>query len=164
MQSPCKGYSLCKMLSFGAKIKNSKNMQKTILQEYYSCSVEKAAPKNTKYSRHATILKIGHLAKTIAHEETIAFAKWWVWVKNQKCQKHAKNHSTMTLQLFCAKIRSKKSQIFKKWDNFEKALFSAGKGYNLCKMFSFGQKLKMPETCEKRFYKNIKVVLYKKPL
>ena len=29
-----------------------------------------------------------------------------------KCQKHAKNHSTTTLQLLCAKNRSKKHQIF----------------------------------------------------
>ena len=29
-------------------------------------------------------------------------------------------------------------------------------------MFSFAQKLKMPKTCEKPFYKNIKVVLCQK--
>ena len=31
-------------------------------------------------------------------------------------------------------------------------------------MVSLGQKLKMPKTCEKPFYKNIKVVVCKKPL
>ena len=31
-------------------------------------------------------------------------------------------------------------------------------------MVSFAQKFKMPKTCEKPFYKNIKVVLRKKPL
>ena len=36
--------------------------------------------------------------------------------------------------------------------------------YTLCKMVSLGQKLKMPKTCEKPFYKNITVVLRKKPL
>ena len=64
-------------------------MRKTTLQEYWSCSVQKTAPKNTKYSRNETILKIGHLAKAIAHAKTIAFAKWSVWVKNSNCQKHA---------------------------------------------------------------------------
>ena len=39
-------------------------MQKTILQEQYSCSVQKNAQKNTKYSRHQRILKISHLAKS----------------------------------------------------------------------------------------------------
>ena len=130
--------------------------------------MQKTAPKNTKYSRNEIILKIGHLAKAIAHTKAIAHARCSVWVKNYKCQKHAKNHSTRTLQLFCAKNRSKKHQIFQKWDNFENRPsckgYSPCKVYSLCKMLSFGQKLKMPKTCEKPFYKNIRIVLCKKPL
>ena len=57
-------------------------MQKTILQDYESCSVQKTAPKNNKYWRNETILKIGHLAKAIAHAKSIAFGKWSVRVKN----------------------------------------------------------------------------------
>ena len=57
-------------------------MRKTILQDYKSSSVQKTARKNTKYPRNETILKIGHLAKAIAHVKAIAFAKWSVWVKN----------------------------------------------------------------------------------
>ena len=30
------------------------------------------------------------------------------------------------------------------------------------KYFKLGQKIKLPKTCEKRFYKHIKVILYKK--
>ena len=67
---------------FESKIKNVKNMRKTILQEHYSCFVQKTARKNNKYSRNEKILKIGHLAKHIAHAKAIAFAKWSVWVKN----------------------------------------------------------------------------------
>ena len=37
-------------------------MSKPILQIIYSCSVQKTAPKNTKYSRNESILKIGHHA------------------------------------------------------------------------------------------------------
>ena len=51
-------------------------MSKSILQIIYSCSVLKTAPKNTKYSRNETILKIGH------HGKAIAFAKSSLWVKN----------------------------------------------------------------------------------
>ena len=51
-------------------------MSKSILQIIYSCSVQNSAPKNTKYSRNETILKIGH------HAEAIAFAKISLWVKN----------------------------------------------------------------------------------
>ena len=38
------------------------------------------------------------------------------------------------------------------------------KGYSLCKMDSLGQKVKLPKTCEKLFYKHITDVLYKKQL
>ena len=47
---------------FGSKIKIPKNMSKSILEIIYSCSVQKTAPKNTKYSRNEGILKIGHPA------------------------------------------------------------------------------------------------------
>ena len=57
-------------------------MRKTIVQERYSCSVQKAARKNSKYPRNETILKIGHLAKAIAHAKAIALAKCSDWVKN----------------------------------------------------------------------------------
>ena len=76
-------------------------MRKTFLQEQKSCALQKTARKNTKYSRNTTILKIGHITKALAHAKAIhakaiAFAKWSVWVKNFKCQKHAKNYSTRT--------------------------------------------------------------------
>ena len=89
-------------------------MRKTILQEQHTCSLQKTARKNTHYWRNETILKIGHLAKAIAHAKAIAFAKWSVSVKNLKCQKHAKHHSTKTPELFCAKNCSKKNQILEK--------------------------------------------------
>ena len=44
-------------------------------------------------------MKIGHLAKPID------FAKWSVSVKKSNGQKRAKNDSTRTLELFCAKNR-----------------------------------------------------------
>ena len=61
---------------FKSKIKIQKNMSKSILQNLYSCFVQKTARKNTKYSRNDTILKIGHHAKAITH------AKSSLWVKN----------------------------------------------------------------------------------
>ena len=57
-------------------------MQKTILQKRYGCSLEKIAPKKDNYSRNETNLKIGHLAKAIAHAKTIACEKWSVWIKH----------------------------------------------------------------------------------
>ena len=53
-------------------------------------------------------MKFSHLAKAIE------FAKWSVWVKNSNGQKRAKKDCTSTLELFCAKNRFKKHQIFEK--------------------------------------------------
>ena len=61
---------------FGSKIKIPKSMSKSILKIIYSFFVPKTAPKDTKYSRNETILKIGQHAKAIAH------AKSSLWVKN----------------------------------------------------------------------------------
>ena len=87
---------------FGSKIKIPKNMSKSILQIIYSSSMQKTAPKNTKYSRNETIFKIAHHVKAIAH------AKSPLQVKELNSKKHVKIHSTNHLQLLCAKNRSKK--------------------------------------------------------
>ena len=47
---------------FGSKIKIPKNMSISILQIIYSCSLQKTVPKNTKYSRNESNLRIGHQA------------------------------------------------------------------------------------------------------
>ena len=61
---------------FRSNIKIPKNMSKSILQIISSRYVQKTAPKNTKYSRNETILKIGH------HAKAIPYAKSSLWVKN----------------------------------------------------------------------------------
>ena len=50
---------------FRSTIKILENMSKSILRIIYSCSVQKTASKNTKYSKNDTILKIGYNAKAI---------------------------------------------------------------------------------------------------
>ena len=128
---------------FGSKIKIPKNLSKTIVQIIDNCSVQKAARKNTKDWRNKTILKIGHHAKAIAHAKSFTVVLW-------------------KTQLFCAKKRSKKHQILKKWDHFESR--SPCKGYSPCKILTLGQKLKFQETCQNPFYKSFTIVLCKKPL
>ena len=87
-------------------------MLKSILYSHWSNFVQKTARKNTKYSRNETRLKIGHLAKSIAFAWAIAFAKYSIWVKILNCLKYDKIDSVCALDLFCAKNRSKKHQIF----------------------------------------------------
>ena len=73
----CKGSSPCKILTLAQKLKFQKNMSKSILQIIYSCSLQKPAPKNTKYSRNESILKTALL-----HAKAIAHAKYSLWLKN----------------------------------------------------------------------------------
>ena len=131
-------------------------MSKSILQIIYSCSVQKTAVKKTKYSRNETIFKIGHDPKAIAH------AKSSLWVKNYNSKTHVKIHSINQLQLFGAKNRFKKHQIFEKWDYFQNR--PSCKGYSPCKILTLAQKLKFKKTCQNIFYKSFIVVLFKKPL
>ena len=151
-----KGYRLGKMVSLAQKFKWQKTCEKRLWKHVTVVLCKKTAGKNTKYSRNEIILKIGHLAKAID------FAKCSVWVRNSNAQKPGKNDSTSTLELFCAKNRCKKHQIFEKWDHFEN--WPSCKGYRLCKMTSFGKNFQWPKTCEKRFCKHVRVVLCQKPL
>ena len=132
-------------------------MSKSILQIIYSCSVQKTARKKTKYSRNATIFKVGHHAKAVAH------AKSSVWVKKKNSKKLLKIHSTNHSQLLCEKKNfSKKHQIFEKWDHFENR--PSCKGYSPCKILTLGQKLKFQKTCQNPFYKSFTDGLCKKLL
>ena len=70
------------MVNLGHKLKMPKRCEKVFYKNIVVVLPKKTALKNSKYSRNETILKIGHLAKTITHAKTIAFEKWSVWVKN----------------------------------------------------------------------------------
>ena len=71
-------------------------MSKSILYSHWSNSVQKTARKNTKYSRNETMLKIGHLAKSIAFAWAIAFAKYSIWANIFYCLRHVKMYSLFT--------------------------------------------------------------------
>ena len=101
------------MVSLGQKLRTPTPYEKPFYKNV-TIVVCKKPLENIKYSKNETILKIGHLARAIAYAKPKAFAKWSDWVKSLKCHRHAKNHSTGTLELFCAKNRSKKHQIFEK--------------------------------------------------
>ena len=138
--------------------------------------------KNSNSKNHVKIFSLNHLelfcAKYRSKKPQI-FEKWHHFQNRPSCkgyslckiltlgqklelQKHVKIHSTNHLELFCAKYRSKKPQIFKKWDFFENRPLC--KGYSLCKILTLGQKLKSPKTCQNPFYKSFRVVLCKKPV
>ena len=72
------GYSLCKIISLGQKIKLHKTHQKRLYNHITVYSMQKTALEKIKYSKNATILNID---KNGLHPWAIAFAKSSVWVK-----------------------------------------------------------------------------------
>ena len=150
----CKGYSLCKMVSLGQKFKLKKKHAKkdSLITLEFFCE-------KNRLRKHQIFEKwddfenrpscMGYsLCKIVSFSHKLK-------LKKKKKKKHAKNDSLIILELFCAKNRLRKHQIFEKWDDFENR--PSCKGYS--KMVSLGQKLKFKETCEKRFFNHIRVVL-----
>ena len=77
------------------------------------------------------------------------------------CQKRFYNH----VRVVVCKKRLQKTPNIRKMRAFEKSQnWPRGKGYRLCKIATLGQKLKMPKTCQKRFYNHVRVVVCKKRL
>ena len=111
----CKGYSLCKMVSLGQKIKlpkTCKNLSTSTLQTFYAKNSSKKQLIFEKWDDFENW-------KNRDNAKAIAFEKWSIWVKKLNCLKHVKNSSISTLQTFYAKNGFKKQLIFEKWDDFE---------------------------------------------
>ena len=66
----------------GQKLKAPKAYEEPFYKNIRVVMCKKPRPKNTKYTINENILKLGHLAKAIAHAKTIGFPKFSVWVKN----------------------------------------------------------------------------------
>ena len=144
---------------FGSKIKIPKNMSKSILQIIYSCSVQKTAPKNTKYSRNESILKIGHHAcKGYSPCKILTLAQ------KLKFQKTCQNPFYKSFTVVLCKKTAPKNTKYSRNESILKIGHHACKGYSPCKILTLAQKLKFQKTCQNPFYKSFTVVLCKKPL
>ena len=138
---------------FRSKFKIPKNMSKSILQIIQTRSLQQIRSK-----KHQIFEKWDHFKNRPACR---GYSPCKILTLGQKLkfQKRVKIHSTNHLQLFCAKIRSKKDQIFQKRDHFENR--PSCKGYSPCKILTLGQKLKFQKTCQNPSYKSC--LLYTSP-
>ena len=142
---------------FGSKIKIPKNMSKSILQIIYSCSVQKTASKNTKYSRNEIILKVGHHAcKVYSPCKILTFAQ------KLKFQKTCQNPFYKSFRVVLCKKTAPKNTKYSRNESILKIGHHACKGYSPCKILTLAQKLKFQKTCQNPFYKSFRVVLCKK--
>ena len=162
--SPCKGYSLCKMVSLGQKLKYIKTCEKH--KHTRVVLWKNPLERNTKYSISERNVENRPSCKGYSPCKGYSLCKMVSLDQLLKCIKTCEKHILSTLELFCAKNRWKKHQIFEKWDDFENRPsckgYSPCKGYRLC--LSLDQLLKCLKTCKKHICKHTRVVLWKKPL
>ena len=134
-------------------------MSKSILQIISSCSVQKTVPKNTKYSRNESILKIGHHAcKGYSPCEILTLAP------QLKFQKTCQNPFYKSFRVVLCKKTAPKNTTYSRNESILKIGHHACKGYSPCKILTLAQKLKFQKACPNPFYKSFRVVLCKKPL
>ena len=157
------------MVSLGQKLKMPKTCENPFYNNIKVLLCKKQIEKNTKYSRNETSLKIGHLAKAIAHAKAIAFAKWSVFGQKLKMPKTCEKPFYKNIKVLLCKKQIEKNTKYSrnerslKIGHLAKAIAHA-KAIAFAKWSVLGQKLKMPKTCEKPFCKNIKAVLWKKQI
>ena len=77
------------------------------------------------------------------------------------CKKRFYKHIKVVL---CKKRLEKTANIRKMRAFLKLKKWPQRKGYSPCRIHSLGQKVKLPKTCEKRFYKHTEAVLCKKQL
>ena len=110
-----KGYSPCKVLTFGRKLQFQKTCQNPLYKSFRVVLCKKLLQKNIKYSRNAIILKIGQQLYYIAH------AKSSLWVKNYNSKKDVKIYATNHWEMFSGKNRSKKTLNIRETSSFWKS-------------------------------------------
>ena len=85
-----------------------------------------------------------------------------------KLPKTCQNRFCIHIGVILCKNRSKKHQIFQKWDDVENRpsckVYSLCMGYSLCKILNLGKNLRLPKTCQNLFSIRIGVILCQKTL
>ena len=150
----CKGYSLCKILTLGQKLK----FQKTCQNPFYK-SFRVVLCKKTASKKHEIFEKWEHFENRPSCKG-YSLCKILTLGQKLKFQKTCQNPFYKSFRVVLCKKRSKKHEIFEKWEHFENR--PSCKGYSLCKILTLGQKFKFQKTCQNPFYKSFRVVLCKK--
>ena len=120
--------------------------------------MQKTAPKNTKYSRNESILKIGHHAC-----KDYSPCKILNLTQKLKFQKICQHPFYKSFTVVLCKKPLQKTLNIREMRAFFKIGHHACKGYSPCKILTLAQKLKFQKTCQNPFYKSFTVVLCKKP-
>ena len=119
--------------------------------------MQKAAPKNTKYSRNERIFRTSH------HQcKGYRPCKILTLAQKLKFRKTCQNPFYKSFKfLFRKKTAPRKTKYSRNETIFKIGLHQC-KGYSLWKILTLGQKLKFQKTCQNPFYKSFESVLWKK--
>ena len=121
--------------------------------------MQKTAPKNTKYSRNKSILKIGHrTCKGYSPCKILTLAQ------KLKFQNTCQNPFYKSFRVVFVQKTAPKTTKYSRNESILKIGHHACKGYSPCKILTLAQKLKFQKTCQNPFCKSFRVVLCKKPL
>ena len=121
--------------------------------------MQKTAPKNTKYSRNESILKIEHHAcKGYSPCKILTLAE------KLKFQKTCQNPFCKPFRVVFVQKTAPRNIKYSRNESILKDGHHTCKGYSPCKILTLAQKLKFQKTCQNPFYKSFTVVLCKKPL
>ena len=134
-------------------------MSKSILQIISSCSFQKTVPKNTKYSRNKSILKIGHHAcKGYSPCKILTLAQ------KLKFQKTCQNPFYTSFRVVLFKKTAPKHTKYLSKNSILKIGHHACKGYSLCKILTLAQKLKFQKHVKIHSTHHSELFSAKKPL
>ena len=151
------------MVSLGPKLKTPKTCDKRLYQHIRLVLCKKRLQKAANIWEMRPFWK---MAKMATMQRLLPLQSGQFRSKIKIAKKMGKEAVEAHYSCFMQKKKgSKKQLIFEKWHHFENwQKWPQCKSYSLCKMVGLGQKLKMPETCDKRLYKHIRLVLCKKRL
>ena len=143
----CKGYSLCKMVSFRQKIKLPKTCGKRLYKHItvVLCKKRMEETANNRKMRRFWKLKKWPLCKGYSLCKMVSFRQKIKLPKT--CGKRIYKHIKVVL---CKKRMEQTANIRKMRRFWKVEKWPLCKGYSLCKMVSFRQKIKFPKTCGKR--------------
>ena len=156
------GYSPCKMVTLGQKLKMLKRCEKSLCDYIRLVVWKKPLQKTPNIRKMRDFSKLLKLA-TMHGLQPMQNGQFGSKIKNARKvrKKLVRPLNSSCVQKNC----SKKHLIFEKWEHFENCQnWPPCMNYSPCKMVSLVQKLKMRKTCEKSFYDHIRVVVCKKPL
>ena len=149
---------------FGSKIKNVKKVR----QNDCTTTLKLLCSKNSS-KKHLIFEKWEHFENGQNWPRCMGYSPCKMvslWSKIKNARKGAKNDCTTTLELLCAKNRSKKHLILEKWDHFQNGQnWPRRKGYSLWRTISLCSRIKNAKNVRiLRFCHHVGVVLCKKLL